>query len=124
MKIFMTNALKWALLDYLMNVRPKCTAFDHVFLRSLAPFSPYISAGHYYKRVNKYFKLADINRDGKHHGMHSLRHSLATRLVGDNVPITVVSEALGHKYANVTMQYVRIDIEKLRLAALEVPSNV
>jgi len=43
--------------------------------------------------------------------------------MGDNVPITVISEALGHKYANVTMQYVRIDIEKLRLSALEVPST-
>ncbi|MBT0160854.1 tyrosine-type recombinase/integrase [Candidatus Bathyarchaeota archaeon A05DMB-2] len=120
----MTDALKWALLDYLMNARPKSTAFDHVFLRSLAPFSPYISAGHYYKRLNKYFELAGVNRDGKHHGMHTLRHSLAARLMGDNVPITVISEALGHKYANVTMQYVRIDIEKLRLAALGVPSNV
>lgn len=120
----MTDALKWALLDYLMNVRPKSTTFDHVFLRSLAPFSPYIYTRHFYKRLNKYFNLANINIDGKHHGMHSLRHSLATRLMGDNVPITVVSEALGHKYANVTMQYVRIDIEKLRLAALEVPSNV
>ncbi|OPX92365.1 MAG: Tyrosine recombinase XerD [Pelotomaculum sp. PtaB.Bin104] len=124
LQISITNALKWALLDYLMNARPKGTAFDHVFLRSLAPFSPYISAGHYYKQLNKYFDLAGVNKDGKHHGMHTLRHSLATRLMGDNVPITVISEALGHKYANVTMQYVRIDIEKLRLAALEVPSNV
>lgn len=94
-----------------------------MFLRSLAPFSPYISAGRYYKRLNKYFELAGVNRDGKHHGMHTFRHSLASRLMGDNVPITVVSEALGHKYANVTMRYVRIDIEKLRLAALGVPSS-
>lgn len=119
----MTDALKWALLDYLMNGRPKGIVLDHVFLSSLAPFSPYIFAGHYYKRLNKYFELAGINRDGKHHGMHTMRHSLAARLMGDNVPITVISEALGHKYANVTMQYIRIDIEKLRLAALEVFSN-
>ena len=120
----MTDALKWALLDYLMNGRPKDIAVNHVFLRSIAPYCPYISAGHYYKRLNKYFELADINRDGKHHGMHTFRHSLAARLMGDNVPITVISEALGHKYANVTMQYIRIDIEKLRLAALEVPFYV
>jgi len=89
----------------------------------MAQFTPYVSAGRYYNRLNKYFELAGVNKDGKHHGMHTLRHSLATRLMGDNVPITVISEALGHKYANVTMQYVRIDIEKLRLSALEVPSN-
>jgi len=124
LQISLTDALKWALLDYLMNARPKSSTFDHVFLRSLAPFCPYTSAGHYYKRLNKYFELAGVNRDGKHHGMHTLRHSLAARLMSNNVPITVISEALGHKYANVTMQYVRVDIEKLRLAALEVPSNV
>ena len=123
-KLSMTDALKWALLDYLMNRLPENIASDHVFLRSMAPFCPYVSAGHYYKRLNKYFELAGINRDGKHHGMHALRYSLATRLMGDNVPITVISEILGHKYANVTMQYIRMDIEKLRLAALEVPFNV
>lgn len=119
----MSSALKWTLLDYLMYSRPKDTAFENVFLRSLAPISPYISAGHYYNRLNKYFKTAGINTEGKHHGMHILRHNLATRLMSDDVPITVVSEALGHKYANVTRKYIRIDIEKLRLAALEVSSN-
>jgi len=121
LRLAMTGTLKWALLDYIMNSRPKTKAFDHVFLRSVAPFCPYISAGHYYNRLNKYFTLAGVDTNGKHHGMHALRHSLAARLLGNNVPITIISETLGHRYANVTMQYVRIDIEKLRLAALEVP---
>jgi site-specific recombinase XerD len=119
----MSNALKWALLDYLIYARSKDTSFKNVFLRSVAPVAPYVSAGHYYKRLNKYFKAAGINTEGKHHGMHALRHNLATRLMRDNVPITVISEALGHKYANVTKQYIRVDVEKLRLAALEVISN-
>jgi len=123
LRLWMTDALKWALLDYLMTSRPKEISCDHVFLRSLAPFHPYVSAGHYYKKLNKYFALAGVDTNGRRHGMHSLRHSLAARLMGENIPITIISEALGHKYANVTMQYVRIDIEKLRLAALEVASN-
>lgn len=123
LRLWMTDALKWALLDYMMNSRPKEVPYDHVFLRTLAPFHPYVSAGHYYKRLNKYFDLAGVDTTGRRHGMHSLRHSLAARLMGENVPITIISEALGHKYANVTMQYVRIDIEKLRLAALEVAYN-
>jgi len=123
LRLWMTDALKWALLDYMMNSRPKDAPYDHVFLRSLAPFHPYVSAGHYYKRLNKYLDLAGVDTTGRRHGMHSLRHSLAARLMGENVPITIISEALGHKYANVTMQYVRIDIEKLRLAALEIAYN-
>lgn len=123
LRLSMSDALKWALLDYLIYARPKNAAFENLFLRSLAPVSPYVSDCSYYNRLNKYFKAAGVNTEGKHHGMHTLRHSLATRLMRDDVPITVISEALGHKYANVTKQYIRIDIEKLRLAALEVPSN-
>lgn len=122
--ITMSDTIKFALLDYLMNVRPKNTAYDNLFLRSNAPIIPYISAGHYYKRLNKYIRAANINVNGRHHGMHAMRHSLATRLMSDDVSITVISEALGHKYANVTKGYVRIDINKLRLAALEVSSGV
>ena len=120
----LTDNLKWALLDYLMNARPNHTEHQHVFLRSLAPYCPYKSRAYFYERLNKYFKLAGIKTEGKHHGMHSLRHSLAARLLSDDIPITIISETLGHKYANVTRDYIRIDIEKLRLVALEVPSNV
>lgn len=120
----LTDNLKWALLDYLMNARPNHTEHQNVFLRSLAPYCPYKSRAYFYKRLNKYFKLAGIKTEGKHHGMHSMRHSLAARLLSDDVPITIISETLGHKYANITRDYIRIDIEKLRLVALEVPSNV
>jgi len=98
--------------------------YENVFLRSIAPHCPYTTAGHFYGRINKYMKRAGIDSNGKHHGMHSCRYSLATRLMNDNTPITVISEALGHKYANVTKEYIRIDISQLRLAALEVPTNV
>ena len=123
LSLTISEALKLALLDYLMNARPKHVSFDNLFLRSIAPFDPYVSAGHYYKRLNKYFKKAGINTEGKHHEIHVMRHTLATRLMHDDVSITVISEALGHKYANVTQQYIRVDIDKLRLAALEVFYN-
>ena len=118
-----SDTLRMALLDYLMNARPKNIQAENLFLRSKAPYLPYVSAGHFYKRLNRYFKAAGVNTEGKRHGIHSLRHNLATRLMQDDVPITVTSEAMGHKYANVTKQYIRIDIDKLRLAALEVSSN-
>lgn len=112
LRLSISDALKWALLDYLINARPKDTVFENVFLRSLAPVFPYVFAGCYYNRLNKYFKAGGVNTKGKRHGMHSLRHSLTTRLMRDDVLITVISEALGQKYANVTKQYIRIDIEK------------
>ena len=123
-QLYMTDNVKWALLDYLMNVRPKNSECNHVFLRSKAPYTPYGKVTSFYERINKYIGLADIETEGKHHGLHSCRHGLATRLMSGGTPITVVSEALGHKFANVTKDYIRIDILRLRLVALEVPSNV
>ena len=122
-QLHMTDNVKWALLDYLMNVRPKDSKSNHVFLRSKAPYMPYGEAATFHERINKYISLAGIETKGKHHGVHSCRHGLASRLMNEGVPITVVSEALGHKFANVTKDYIRIDISQLRLVALEVPSH-
>lgn len=122
-QLHMTDNVKWALLDYLMNARPKDSKSNHVFLRSKAPYLPYGEAATFYERINKYISLAGIEIKGKHHGLHSFRHGLASRLMNEGVPITVVSEALGHKFANVTKDYIRIDISRLRLVALEVPSH-
>ncbi len=124
LKLYMTDNVKWALLDYLMNARPKNSEYNNVFLRSKAPYTPYGKMASFYDQVNKYMRLGGIETEGKHHGLHSCRHALATRLMNDSVPITVVSEALGHKFFNVTKDYIRIDISRLRLVALEVPSDV
>ena len=123
-QLYMTDNVKWALLDYLMNVRSKDSEYGNVFLRSKAPYTPYGKVASFYDQVNKYIGLAGIKTEGKHHGLHSCRHGLATRLMNDGTSITVVSEALGHKFANVTKDYIRIDISRLRLVALEVPSYV
>ncbi|MHB8131913.1 MAG: tyrosine-type recombinase/integrase [Mobilitalea sp.] len=121
---YMTENVKWALLDYLMNARKKDSEFNNVFIRSRAPYKPYGESSGFYERINKYIKLAGIKTEGRHHGFHSCRHGLATRLMNEGTPITVVSEALGHKFANVTKEYIRMDISRLRLAALEVPLHV
>ncbi len=124
LQLHMTKNVKWALLDYLMHVRPKDSKYNNVILRSRAPYTPHAEVACFYKCINKYINLAGIKTAGKHHGMHSCRYGLATRLMNEGVPITVVSEVLGHKFANVTKDYTRIDISRLRLVALEVPSHV
>jgi integrase/recombinase XerD len=123
-RLYMTENVKWALLDYLMNARKKDSEFDNIFIRSRAPYKPYGESSGFYERINKYIKLAGIKTEGRHHGFHSCRHGLATRLMNEGTPITVVSEAMGHKFANVTKEYIRMDISRLKLAALEVPPHV
>lgn len=54
-------------------------------------------------------------------GPHSMRHSLASRLLENRVSLPIISESLGHKTTQTTMAYLRIDIKALRECALDVP---
>jgi len=62
--------------------------------------------------------LADVNIANRKHGLHSLRHSLATRLLEANTPLPVISEVLGHVNSASTETYLKVDIEHLRKCAL------
>lgn len=116
----MTEAVKFALLDYLKNVRPD-SPDPHFFIRHLRPHIPYSDKDNFGSKVAAYFRAAGINTDRKHFGMHSLRFSLATELLAEGVPINEISSILGHKNIKATKEYAWSDIKHLRIAALEVP---
>lgn len=63
---------------------------------------------------------ANINYSNKHHGTHSLRHSLASNLLRKNVPITTISSVLGHSTIKTTQKYLTIDVNNLKELSLEV----
>jgi site-specific recombinase XerD len=51
--------------------------------------------------------------------MHSLRHTLATRLLERGTPLPVISDILGHRSIDSTQVYTKVDIPSLRGAALD-----
>lgn len=116
----LTDNVKYALLDYLKNVRP-ASPDTHFFIRHRHPHIPYSNNGSFSSKVAVYFKEAKINTDHKHFGMHSLRFSLATELLAEGVPIHAIASVLGHKNIQTTKEYTWADMEHLRNAALEVP---
>jgi integrase/recombinase XerD len=71
-----TEIVKWAIIDYLMNSRCRETTYDLLFLKSKAPYTPYADNSVMYAMISKYVKLANIDTAGRHHGMHSLRVSV------------------------------------------------
>jgi site-specific recombinase XerD len=72
--------------------------------------------------VSKAMSTANIaNWKDKKHGPHSLRHSLATNMLKQNVAIPIISTILGHQSTEATKTYIRVDIPKLRLCSLLVP---
>lgn len=60
--------------------------------------------------------------EGKKHGPHALRYSLASALLHNDTPMPVISEILGHTDTESTSVYLKIDTLHLRDYALGVPA--
>jgi site-specific recombinase XerD len=108
-----------AIIGYLRYGRPNST-LQSVFLSSRAP---YVGATKscVCAAINQIICQSGIDTNGKHHGSHSLRHSLASTLLNDGTVLPVISEILGHKSTQTTMSYLKIDINSLQKCALPVP---
>lgn len=112
--------LKYALIDYIKNSRPE-TDDSHIFIRHKAPFTAFVKGHVFWSIINKYMDAAGIKINNRKHGLHSMRHSMASNLLKNNTPYPVITGVLGHENSNTTKLYLRIDIEQLRTVALEVP---
>ena len=112
------DEVKYPLLDYLKNVR-KNIDNDYIFITNYAPIGRYNSKS-FQTMVTKYMNKANIDYTNKHHGTHSLRHSLASNLLKENIPITTISSVLGHSTIKTTRQYLTIDVNNLKELSLEV----
>lgn len=107
-----------AVIDYLKFGRPDSES-SAVFLNHKPPFKDFNSSS-LYGTVSNYIRKAGLTVPGKKRGPHSLRHSLASRLLEENVPLPVISEILGHATTETTAVYLTIGIDQLRRCALEV----
>lgn len=109
-----------AIIDYIKYGRPSVRN-QEVFLRLSAPIGP-MKAPTLHSIVTHYLNKAGIPiPEGKKHGPHALRHSLASALLNNDTPMPVISEILGHKDSQTTSTYLKIDILHLRSYALDVP---
>jgi len=108
------------IVDYWRNGRP-ITVAQEIFVQHTLPYQK-LTVSMAYHIFNKYFEATGIEeRHGVKQGLHSLRHSLASRLLEKDTPLNVISNILGHVNSNSTRNYIRIDINQLRKCALEVP---
>lgn len=107
-----------AVKDYIA-VRPK-SDLPYIFLRNVAPYLPLRTTTVTYE-LRHLFEQAGINTQGKRCSPHTLRSSLASSLLNEGVSYPVVQKVLGHSSPTATKYYAKVDIEKLRDCALEVP---
>ena len=109
-----------ALLDYIEKGRGDSEE-PYVFLCSVPPYS-HLSNSFMRKLVATAVKKAGIDPAGRKVGPRAFRSSLASSMVNDSIPYDVVRKTLGHRDLNAIKNYARLDIEQLRLYALEVPA--
>ncbi len=109
----------WALIDYLRNARPVSDS-PFVFLRMNAPYEAFSKNANLYNIITKHTRNAGIAIPrGKRHGLHSLRHTLASTLLEQGTPLPVISEVLGHINSKSTGVYLQVGIEGLKQCALD-----
>ena len=108
-----------AIIDYVKFARPECELTKAIFLRLTPPVGQ-LKPPTLHSIVTQHMRGAGIKiEDGKKHGPHALRHSLANALLEDNTPLPVISEVLGHTNTESTSISLNIDIKQLRTCSLK-----
>lgn len=110
----------WAVIDYLKYGRPKVDS-PILFIRHLAPFLPFSESDHLHQIIREYMRIAHLPTLKKHRGMHSLRHTAASRMLEHDTPLAVISDILGHTDTDSTAVYLKVDVKKLKECCLDTP---
>jgi integrase len=109
----------WAVIDYVRNGRP-ASGCPQVFVRHTAPVVPFSDQDHLHQILVKYARAAHVPLgEEKRHGMHSLRHTLATRLMEDGTPVEQIADILGHQSVTSTGVYLKSSLGLLSRCALD-----
>ena len=109
----------WAVIDYIRSGRPRCDC-PEVFVRHTAPIGPFSDQDHLHQILVKHARVAHVALGEKRrHGMHSLRHTLATRLLEDGTPIEQIADILGHQSVRSTGVYLKSSLSLLAKCALD-----
>jgi integrase/recombinase XerD len=111
----LTDSAGDALAAYLQHGRPRSDV-RRVFLSRLKPFQP-LTRSHISNIVRQAMDRAGVKLQCV--ATHAFRHSFATRLVRNGVPIDTVADCLGHASSRTTSIYTKLAVEDLRSVSLD-----
>jgi integrase len=107
-----------ALADYLQHERPRISN-PAVFVRCLGERDQPITS----TAIQKVIKRACRRIGLMHYSAHSLRHTLACRLVENGSSLKEVADVLRHRSLNTTLIYAKLDTPKLSAVPLPWPGS-
>jgi integrase len=108
-----------AIIDYVQHGRPnQSTKLKYVFVSQDLPYRKINTISFIVK--NAIIK-SGIDARGRHRGSHSLRHSLATKLMNNGAQLPTIKEVLGHKSIESSSYYLDVNLNSLLECSHDVP---
>jgi len=111
-----------ALANYLLDERPASDSV-YVFLKITAPFQPLLTHTGCRQILFDIVNGAGVEGKGRPYGTRITRHSTASRLLRHGIPLSVISEALGHGDPNSVIIYLSTEDAKLAECTLPLPKK-
>jgi len=100
-----------ALSDYILNARPRIKD-KPIFLTSKHPYSSIRCLNDIVKKYAHFSGVADTTKASL--SIHSFRRGLGVSMLVADVPLSRISEVLGHTKENSTKKYLALNVENLR----------
>ena len=102
-----------AILRYLREARPR-TTHRQLFMALHSPIRPLSAASISAVAASR---LTAIGINLRPHGAHCLRHACASHLLASGFSLKQIGDHLGHRAANSTLSYTKVDLKGLRQVA-------
>ena len=103
-----------AVIGYL-RCRPSGVQSDKLFLRTIAPFGPFVSGDGVSSVVKRALERASIKSPAK--GAHLLRHTAATEMLRQGITLEQIGSVLRHRGVDTTAYYAKVDTALLKQIA-------
>ncbi|MHC1772369.1 MAG: tyrosine-type recombinase/integrase [Flexilinea sp.] len=104
-----------ALADYILYARPISNE-PYIFLKIIPPFTKLTDC---YSVSRHALDKAGLRQEaGQYKGFHIFRHSVASRMLQGETPLSVISNTLGHGSMESSKMYLTTDSEHLKVCAL------
>jgi integrase len=113
-----------AIADYILEERPACDE-KSVFLKAVSPHAPLKGTSSLDSILEKLCRKAGVEKK-PYRSFHSLRRSFATELSVAEVPLTSISQMLGHQSIDSDRPYLSFNRKQTSLCACgfeEIPIN-
>ena len=111
----LSKEVGWSIINYIKEARPKCKC-EYLFVKMRYPFEKMEQ----FNEFNKYFDKCDFIVEDTKKGIHNLRHSFATNMLDNDIPISIISSIIGDTITTTTHTYLKVDVKALSKCTLEV----